>query len=181
MLLLLLLLLLVVAVACCACLFPPEPVINNMKHYTWKKIAHTVDGHNIQILDNFTPEAPQISNLFCSSKGWDGWDFQEPLTLMKGVMGGGHFFFSIVNHPPSHSPPKNHECTRRDLPCSSSTQFIELQFHHQCMWKSWRMAKGATSTWKHVFCSSQPGCHHLQCATVRTLEWRVEWSYEAKE
>ena len=33
----------------------------------------TVDGQNIQTLDNFTHNAPQISKLLSSSKGWDGW------------------------------------------------------------------------------------------------------------
>ena len=45
---------------------------SHWQHYAWD----TVDGQIIQTLDNFIPRAPQISKLFSSSKGWDGWTKQ---------------------------------------------------------------------------------------------------------
>ena len=39
--------------------------------------SHTVDGQHIQTLDNFISRARQISKLFSSSKGWDGWTFRD--------------------------------------------------------------------------------------------------------
>ena len=37
---------------------------------------NTVDGQNIQTLDNFNPPHPQISKFWTSSNGWDGWTKQ---------------------------------------------------------------------------------------------------------
>ena len=48
----------------------------NNSTYRVEITLHTVDGQIIQTLDNFIPRAPQISKLFSSSKGWDGWTKQ---------------------------------------------------------------------------------------------------------
>ena len=50
---------------------------DEFKSCQWEKTEwfHTVDGQIMQTLDTFShaPPPPQISKLFSTSKGWDGW------------------------------------------------------------------------------------------------------------